>query len=184
MHFSVCEMVFDWMFHPLLMLSLRGRILSSFTLNAWQMLHQKPSSRSSAHCLLFHSYFSSLSLDLMIRVQLVLSREWRTPFGEWKVASNQDRSHIVAKRLVGIIPSLKFHRISRTGITCRRWTIYLLQWCTETLLKAEGYLFCLLRHTGETNFQSWACIPHCCSKEPSPRVLTGGDLGCIRWHFL
>lgn len=128
--------------------------------------------------------FSSFSLDLMIRVQLVLSREWRTPFGEWKVASNQDRSHIVAKRLVGIIPSLKFHRISMTGITCRRWTIYLLQWCTEALLKAEGYLFCLLRHTGETNFQSWGCIPHCCSQEPSPRVLTGGDLGCIRWHFL
>lgn len=93
--------------------------------------------------------------------------------GRWRVIRMLVVWRLLILTYTFIIPSSKFQWVSVTSTTCRRWTIYPLERCTETVLKAEGYLLSLLRHAGETNFQSWARILRCCSQESSPTVLTG-----------
>lgn len=166
-----------------LMLSLRGRILSSFTVNAWQMPPKKLSLSSSVYLLsspVFSPYFF---LDLMIRVQLVLCGEWRTPFGERKVVRNQDRSHIVAKWLVRIILFFKLHQVSMTSINCRRWK-YLPCRGAQRRCRKQRVICSVSSDRRERQTSSHGGHSLLLLSGSNSQSSNGGNLGRIRWHFL
>lgn len=167
-------MVFNWMFHLLLMLPLRGRILSSFTVNAWQMLHQKLFLRSSVN-LLFQSCFFSPLISFGSNDKSSACSPGSKGLHLRKGRLWVIRIVVVYWLNVWIILSFKWLHVYMTSVGEGEQCIpcsAAQRWC----LKAEVYLFSVLRHTGEPNLQSWACIPAAAVRIPLPKF--------IRWHFL